>query len=222
MKRRCIERAAGVLAVLFWGILILLCWIYRDSITVESIVNYAPENAIAAIGIMLALFALKGITVVVYGGILYMASGVLFSLPTAIAVNLVGTVIMTSVPFLLGKKAGSTMLDRLVQKNRKLELLRDMPKRNEWLTSFVVRMIGLLPGDLVGMYLGASGLRYSRYLGGTMAGMFPSVITFSIMGTSVQDVSSPAFLISAASEIAMMLLSLILYLLWNKKKSKEK
>lgn len=54
----------------FWGGIILLCWIYRDSLTVENIVNYVPENTAAAICIMLMLFALKGITVIVTGPLL--------------------------------------------------------------------------------------------------------------------------------------------------------
>ncbi len=41
----------------FWGGIVLLCRINRDNITVESIVNYVPENTAAAICIMLALFA---------------------------------------------------------------------------------------------------------------------------------------------------------------------
>ncbi len=205
----------------FWGGIVLLCWINRDNITVENIVNYVPENTAAAIGIMLVLFALKGITVIVYGGILYAASGILFSLPAAICVNLAGTVLMTSVPFFIGKRAGADLLDKLVQRNKRLELLRDAPKQNEFLFSFAVRMIGLLPGDLVGMYSGACGFTYGHYICGTAAGMFPSIITFSVMGTSAHDISSPAFLISAGSTILLMLLSLSAFLLWRKRKHKE-
>jgi len=125
MTRQCIQRTVKVLAVLFWVFLILLCGIYRDSITVDGIVNYVPGNTLATIGIMLALFALKGITVVVYGGILCAASGILFSLPVAICVNLAGTVLMASVPFFIGKKAGTGLIDQLARKNKRLELLRD-------------------------------------------------------------------------------------------------
>ncbi len=205
----------------FWGGVILLCWINRDSITVENIVNYVPENTAAAIGVMLVLFALKGITVIVYGGILYAASGILFSLPVAICVNLAGTALMTSVPFFIGKRAGSNLLDQLVRKNKRLELLRDAPKENEFFFSFAVRMIGLLPGDLVGMYAGACGLTYGHYICGTVAGIFPSIITFSVMGMSAHDISSPAFLISAGSTILLMALSLGAFLLWSKKNRKE-
>jgi len=170
---------------------------------------------------MLILFALKGVTVVVYGGVLYAASGILFPLPVAICVNLAGTALMTSVPFFIGKKAGAELLDHLLQKNKRLELLRDAPKQNEWLFSFAVRMIGLLPGDLVGMYSGVCGFTYFHYICGTLAGMFPSIITFSAMGMSAHDVSSPTFLISVGCEILLIVLSLVVFILWRRKKHKE-
>ncbi len=217
----CTPLKTGIMLALLGGV-ILLCWINRDSTTVENIVNFAPENTAAAICIMLVLFALKGITVIVYGGILYAASGILFSLPVAICVNLAGTVLMTSVPFFIGKRAGSDLLDQLVRKNKRLELLRDAPKQNEFLFSFAVRMIGLLPGDLVGMYSGACGLTFGHYVCGTVAGMFPSIIAFSVMGVSAHDISSPVFLISVGSEILLMLLSLSAYLLWRKKHKENK
>ncbi len=128
---------------------------------------------------------------------------------------------MTSVPFFIGKRPGSDLLDPLVRKNKRLDLLLDAPKQNEFLFSFAVRMIGLLPGDLVGMYSGVCGLTYGHYICGTVAGLFPSIIAFSVMGTSAHDISSPTFLISAGSTILLMLLSLSTFLLWRKKKRKE-
>ncbi len=49
---------------------------------------------------MIGLFTLKGCTVLLNGNILYAASGLLFSLPVTIAANSIGTVLMTTIPFL--------------------------------------------------------------------------------------------------------------------------
>ena len=70
--------------VLFWGGILLLWWKYRKEISVESITNFVPGNIAAAIIVMLLFFALKGVLITVYGGILYAASGILFPLPTAL------------------------------------------------------------------------------------------------------------------------------------------
>ena len=211
-----------IILVTFWLTVILICIINRDKITIDAIVNFSPENTFVAICLILLLFAVKSVSVVIYGGIIYAASGIMFPLPLAIAVNTVGTVIMVSIPFYIGKKAGSKILDSIVHKNPKLEIIKDIPNQNELFTSFITRIVGLLPSDLVGIYLGASGMSYKKYLLGSVAGLYSAVISFSVMGMSADDVTSPAFIISAAIEIGLMLLSVILCFGWRKKRKKNK
>lgn len=205
----------------FWLSLIVVCFIYRDEITVERIVNFTPENPVLAAFIMLCLFALKSVTFFIYGGILYAANGILFSLPVAVLMNIAGTIVMTSIPFFIGKRAGSKALEQLTHKSPKLEMLKDVPNKNEFFVSFFVRIVGLLPGDLVGMYLGASGIRFSQYFLGTQLGLLPAVISFSVMGMSIDDPSSPAFIISACFEVGLMLLSVLLFFVWRRRQKKK-
>ena len=209
------------LMLLFWIGIITLCFFNRDKISVEQIVNFTPkEPAIAAL-VMLVLFAVKSVVVFVYGGILYAASGIIFPLPKAIVVNTLGTFIMTVIPYFIGKKAGKDVLAKLLAKNSKLELLRDTSNKNGFFVSFFVRIVGLLPGDLVGMYLGASGVGFGKYVVGTMLGLYPAIIAFSVMGMSANDPTSPTFIISAATEIGLCILSLILYIFWSRRKKKK-
>lgn len=203
--------------IIFWLIFIIICFLNREKITIDNIVSFTPKNVPVAIGIMLLLFSFKSISIVVYGGLLYAASGVMFSLPVAILVNTVGTVLMVSIPFFIGKNAGKGTMNKLVEKNPKLEVVRDVSNKNELFISVFVRLIGMLPGDLVGMYLGASGIRYNKYIAGSLIGLFPAMISFSVMGMSVDDVSSPAFIISTAFEIGLMILSIAIYFVWRKK-----
>ena len=210
-----------VIGIGLWVALIIVCVVNRDKITAEGIVGLVPKDSVLSVIVMLLLFAVKGVAVFIYGSILYTASGILFSLPVAIIVNTIGTVIMTTIPFYIGKKAGSRLLGELVKKNSKLELLRDTQNKNEFFVSFFLRMVGLLPADLVAMYLGASGMRYKPYFFGTVIGLLPAIICFSVMGMSIDDIGSPQFLISLIVEVGLMLLSLLIYFIW-KLKSKRK
>ncbi len=203
--------------VLLWGGMLLFLWKNRTNISVENIVNYVPGNTAAAIIVLLMLFALKSILIIVYGGILYTASGILFPLPTAILVNIAGTVLMVGIPFFIGKRAGAKLLNWLAQKNERLRQLQDFESKNDFFISFAVRMIGHLPNDLVGMYLGASNFRANAYFLGTLLGLFPSILTFSVIGMSAHDVSSPIFWIATGAQLTITLLSLVIYLLWKKK-----
>lgn len=211
-----------VFMLLFWGGLILFCFLNREKISVEGIVGLVPKDSIWSIIVMLLLFAVKGVVVFIYGSILYAASGILFSLPVAMIVNTIGTVIMTTIPFYIGKKAGSRLIGELVKKNSKLELLRDTQNKNEFFVSFFLRMVGLLPADLVAMYLGASGMRYKPYFIGTVIGLMPAIVCFSVMGMSIDDVGSPQFILSLIVEVGLMLLSLLIYLIWRRRSKKKR
>jgi len=207
--------------VFFWAAVILLCFLYRDRITVENIVNFTPENPVLAVGIMLLLFAFKSVTFVIYGSILYAVNGILFPLPFAILLNMAGSAIMATLPFLIGRRNGSGLLVKLTEKYPKLSVLRKLPSENGFFLSMVIRLMGCLPGDVVSMYFGASGIRYREYLTGTLIGLTPSIVIFTVMGMSADDVTSPAFIISVCCEILSVLTSIIWFFCWNRKRRKS-
>ena len=207
--------------VFFWAAVILLCFLYRDRITVENIVNFTPENPVLAVGIMLLLFAFKSVTFVIYGSILYAVNGILFPLPFAILLNMAGSAIMATLPFLIGRGNGSGLLVKLTEKYPKLSVLRKLPSENGFFLSMVIRLMGCLPGDVVSMYFGASGIRYREYLTGTLIGLTPSIVIFTVMGMSADDVTSPAFIISVCCEILTALTSIIWFFCWNRKRRKS-
>lgn len=210
-----------VFIAVFWMALILLLLLHRDRISPQAIAALTPSDQWLAAGIMLLLFSAKSLLFVVYGGILYAACGMIFPLPAAIAVNLAGTVLMTSVPFFVGKRLGQKRLEGWFERHPKLKLLQNLPRQSPWFFSFLIRMIGLLPADAVGMYLGAGGLSYLPYITGSILGLLPSVIAFSVMGGNVENPASPQFLISAAAEVGLMLGSVLLYILWKRTKERE-
>lgn len=203
-----------------WIPLFLIVLYHRDQITVENIANYTPGNQWLAVAVMLVLFALKGsLASVIYGGILFAASGIMFPLPMAIGVNLAGSVIMTTIPYLIGSHYGRTLLTWLYNKQPRLRILSGAVDGNHFIVTILLRMMGCLPADFVGMYLGAHHFRYSPYIAGTILGFLPSIILFSVMGMSAKDIHSPAFRISFLVEFTLTILSILLYILWKKRKS---
>ena len=210
-----------VIGIGLWAALIIFCIVNRDMITAEGIVGFVPQNSWLSVFVLLALFAVKSISVVIYSGILYAASGILFSLPVAIIINILGTVIMVTIPYLIGRKAGTPLLERLVAKNPKLTVIRDFPSQNDLFVSFFVRIVGCLPGDLVCMYLGADRLNYPRYLIGSLLGSMSAVISFAIMGMNADDITSPGFLISLGIEFLLMVGSIVFGLVFSKRRKRN-
>lgn len=218
------NRGATVLRVallLVWVAIIAACLLHREDLTLEGILRYTPENLWAAAGVMLLLFALKSVSMVVYAGILYAASGLLFPLPMAIAVNLCGAVVMLSLPYFIGKKGGASAVDYIRAKYPKAQALHELQTKNDLVFAFAARIIRV-PSDVASLYLGAVGLNYRNYLLGSLLGILPHLITYPVMGMSVKDVHSTEFVIALCVEVAYVALTAGLYALYRKKQNSRK
>ena len=221
-RHKKLKVAQNTFAIVFWAVIVILCLIYKDQITVDNIVAYAPVNMFVAAVVMLMLFAVKSVLVFVYCGLLYAASGILFPVPIAILVNILGSLIMAAIPFWIGKRAGVKLVDDLLQNHPRFKFLKDIPNKSPFFMSFFVRIIGILPSDMIGLYFGATGVRYKSYIIGAILGMLPQTVTFCLMGMSINDVTSPEFLISFICELGLMIVSVVAYVIWMKRmKNKE-
>lgn len=218
-KKTQIFSVGKALALCFYLAVAAVCFADRDRLTVEAIVSFTPQKPLSAALLMLALFALKGCTVFLNGNLLYAASGVLFPLPVAIAVNALGTVLMTATPFFLGRRAGGELLELLVQKYRKLALLKEAPREHGFVSTLLLRLFGILPCEPMGMYLGACALRYDSYLLGTMLGLSPAIVLYAVIGVYASQPTSPQFIAAIAAQLVTTLGSLTAAFLWKRRGS---
>ena len=212
-------RAGKIVLALIWAGIIVICFVNRKSVSVDGILQYTPENPWLAAGAMLCLFALKSLSVVIYSGILYVVSGILFPIPAAITVNILGSVIMLSLPYLIGKKAGASIIKRIRDKYPKTEILHELRKKNDVFFCFTARIMRI-PSDVVSLYMGAVQVDYRKYLLGSMLGTIPHTITYPIMGMSVSDISSPQFILAFCAEVIYFAVTAVIYVLYTKKRSK--
>ena len=209
----------GLLAAMWAAILIGLI-VHRKDLTVSEILEFTPANPWAAVFFLLCLFVLKSVSIVIYSGILFAASGILFPLPAAILVNLLGVVIMVTIPYFIGKHNGVSAVERILNKYPKASQLRQQRQENNFLFVLFVRMLRILPCDVVSLYMGAINMKFGSYLMGSFVGILPSAISFAVMGMSITDINSPQFMIALCVEILCIAASIILYQI-NKKGRKS-
>ena len=163
--------------------------------------------AFLAVLVMMGFFALKSVSVFIYFGILFAASGIIFPLSIAIPVNLVGTVVMVTIPFYVGRFFGSDMVNYLFEKYPKVAKLHERRKKNDFLFTILFRLTGAMPSDVLGFYMGASGSNFPAYLIASVLGFSVSSVTFPLMGDKIRDPRSPQFLISFCIEASVVILS---------------
>lgn len=209
-----------------WGCVLILAWTgvivlfvrTQGDLSLDGLLRYRPAEPFAAVLAMLALFCLKSVDFIMHSGVLYAASGIMFSLPAAMALNILGALIMILVPYAIGKTLGPPIVDRLLARYPRLQILTKIRSENQLVISMVLRLVGL-PMFIVGLYLGAMGFRSGRYALGSLIGLLDSIICFTVMGVSAGDRNGPVFWIALACQVGIALLSLLFYLLLRRRKS---
>lgn len=212
-------RLAKALVGLLWLSIIALCLAHKDSFTLEGILTYTPDKPFLAALVLVALFAVKSLSVFLYSGFLYIAAGVLFPLPTAIGVNLIGTAVMVTLPYLLGRKLGGQAVEYILNRWPKAAALRDLRSGSDFFFVLIIRLLNVFSLDAVSAYMGAVGVKYRDFLPASLLGLMSMCVLFPIMGGSISDVRSPQFLISAGIQLALMLVSCTVFYVRQKQKT---
>ena len=197
-------------AVLLAGALAL--WPLRDRLTAEHIAAWSPREAGLAAVFLLALYAVKSLSVAFPLSALEAAGGLLFPLPAALAVNLLGVLTAQAAPFFLGRREQAGLAD-LAARHPRLAALGpgDRPGRSV----FLLRLAGASPGDLVSLYLGAAGVPLRAYLTGGALGSLPRVAAATVVGSALWEIGSPRFWLSLLPGAALTGLSFVLWRLWK-------
>lgn len=188
----------------------LAVWPLRGSLTAEAIAARSPARTGLAAAFLLALYAVKSISVVFPLSALTAAGGLLFSLPAALAINLTGTAIVQLLPFLIGRRQQES-LSMLIQRHPRLAALPASADRASGRTVFLLRLGGATPGDLVSMYLGAAGVPLPGYLLGGLAGAFPRIVSATLLGAALWDIGGRRFWISLSVGAGLTVCALLLW-----------
>lgn len=191
-------------------------------ISVNSIITFTPDNTALAVIVMLLLYAFKSVTFIISLRILHLACGIMFSLPVAITVNIIGSAITIVLPYLLGRWKGKKYLGKLLSKYPNLEKLISFNDSNAFMASLCVRGIGLTALDPTSLYFGAAGTPFLQYFSGSMLGLLPTLIVRTAMGVSAEDPSSIGFKISVIAYAVVIIAVIALgWSTWKKFSAKK-
>ena len=191
-----------------------------EALSIDTFLRYAPEDKLQAVLFLWLAFAVKSISVMIPVMLIFAVTGVLFPLPIALLINTVGIAVTLSLPYLIGRFSGPDLTRRLMAKYPKLSELRAMRSENNFFFSFIVRAIGILPCDIVSLYMGNTRLPYSPYISGAVLGFMPDVVCATILGMQSSHTDSPWFWVTVAVNIAFCLASAWLYRVWRRKRMK--
>lgn len=189
--------------------------------TIEHILEFTPDNLWLAALVMIGLYGMKSLSLFFPMIILVAASGSIFpNYFAALLVNCIGVLVMVTVPYLIGRFAERDFVERLISKRKNADKLREFKSDNEFFIAYFMRVINILPCDVVSMFLGSTDFSPVKYLVGSFLGIFPGLVTTTLMGANVQHPESPAFWIAAAVEVFFAAGSAAVYYFYKKRHKK--
>lgn len=208
-----------IVAIISFVLALTVIFLSREEgLSIQSITNQAGGNPLKSILTLVFLFAIKSLTVVIPLGSLYLASGLLFPPLEAVLISYLGLAVALSLPYLLGRWAGTEAIAYVRQKYPKIEKIIDLQKKNEFFASFIVRLIGWFPCDILSFYFGACKTPYPTYLLSALLGASIGVITNTLLGDLILDPLSWQFILMVVIKIIISLVALGLTYHLNKGK----
>ncbi len=196
MTRKTLDRLLRCVPIAITAILSITCLLGARRYSLDSwndLLNYAPPSLLGAALLLLCGYALKSLSVVFPISLLYVASGVIFPLWMAWGINLAGLWICVSIPYWVGRISGGELAESILRTHKKAARAAKIVTENRVFTAYLLRVLGLLPGDLVSILLGAMGVEYRGYLIGSLLGLLPGMLIQTALGGYADRPASPVF-----------------------------
>ena len=213
---------------LIWGAALLLMWsgvgyllyISHGDLTIDQLLRYKPENMLLAALMLWGLFLLKSVDFILHSSVFYAASGVLFPMPLCFLVNIVGICVTCVIPYLIGAHFGRPLLLGLRQKYPRLREMEELGSRQMLVFTILLRSVGL-PVNVASLYLGARRCPLAEFFTGSVLGLLPHMIPYTLMGGNLKSLNAPGFYGAVAAEVAAVCLSLFVLVLMRRRRKRQ-
>lgn len=209
-----------LIGIIIYVLIIAIAALNIKNLSVEQLISYSPKNIFLAALFVLVMYILKSLSVFFPIVALQILSGFLFSAPLALTVNILGTLLCYTLPYLIGKFLGASSIENIIGKNEKILNIIDRQRSHKFFLPFFLRVVSCLPCDLVSLYLGALKIPYIYYISAGILGTLPGIIPATFIGKSITNPLSSEFIISTSVTVFCSLVSVLIFYMYNQKHSK--
>ncbi len=173
-----------------------------------------------ALIVFIVLYSLNTISLLPPIGIMSLAAGFIFGPLEGTIAIMSGAFLGTSATFFISRFFGGRFVEKIVQ--GKAKAFQEKLDQNGFKVIFFIRLIPLIPWEVVNYASGLSQIKYRDFILATMIGIFPSVLiqTFFSDRLSNFNLKDPALIIAVGAFILLGGIPAI-YLKSQKKKQRR-
>lgn len=140
--------------------------------------------------------------------VLAIAGGMAFGLVKGSLLTIIGALCGGSLAFFITRYLGQDVIKTIIKKD--ISILGKHTKEKGFLVVLILRLIPLVPFDVISYSAGLSEIKYKDFLLATLIGIIPGVAVFSNIGDKSLEAGSLQFYISIALLIALLVASVLL------------
>ncbi len=220
---KALQIAAGVLMLAMVVACIVLIQKYNIKVSnIPELSKMITGGTLTISLIIIAFSVVKSFALVFPPAVVFSICG--YMLPNywlGLLINIISVFLSLSIPYFLGKFTGAGMVDTLKKKFKAVKKIDDFAGANETQTAFVVKLSGLLPGDLSSLLFGAMGTSYKSFMIGATLGMIPLCAVYTGFGCALRSVGEKPWL-TAIPVVTIIVFVLISSLITKKMIEKNK
>ncbi len=139
--------------------------------------------------------------------LLAIAGGLIFGLYEGSLYIMIGALCGATLSFFIARYYGSWLRDKL--EGEKFLNIDTAVKKNGFLIIFLLRLIPLVPFDIISYSAGFSSIRYKDFFIASFVGIIPGVLVYANIGAKSLAFGSSEFYISIALLLALIVISMM-------------
>lgn len=213
-KEKAIKIALTIIIAILIGYFIFKSGVF-EKYGVEEIKNYISSFGVFGPIIYIIMFSLVPLTLFP-DAVLAVAGGVVFGVYMGTLYTIIGAICGGTISFYISRFLGRGVVEKLIR--GKGQLFDDGIEDRGFLLILILRLIPLIPFDVISYCAGLTKIKYRDFVLATAIGIIPGVLIYSNIGDKAVDIKSPEFIIAM---LLLVILALTSYILKRKISVKE-
>jgi uncharacterized membrane protein YdjX (TVP38/TMEM64 family) len=175
----------------------------------EGLIGYVSRKGKFGEITFLLIFGLKPLAMILPSNVFAIAAGTLFGPLKGFFLNMIGFFLSATVGFFLSRMLGTGVINKLT-KGKLLKFDKGIEK-NGFKIMALLRFPPIFPYDIVSMTAGVTKIKYSKFILGSVIGIIPENICYSLMGKSIEEGSSLKLVIPFISMVLILIITMYLF-----------
>jgi len=176
-------------------------------ISLSEIKDYIRSFGPLAPGIYMLMLTLVPLTLIP-NSLIAISGGAIFGIYYGTLYTTLGALFGATLAFSISRYFGKDLTEKLVR--QKAEWFDGKDGKNGFMIIFLLRLIPIVPFDVISYGAGLSKIYYVAFLSATLLGIVPGVIVYSNIGDKASNVLSVEFWLAVGMLAALVLLSHLL------------